>query len=67
MIFGASKDVSGLSESAREMEMQALMQRAWAVFADDPVRGLEREWDGLSMALFVSCQIKQIFNLNAIC
>jgi cholinesterase len=43
MIFGASADVSGLPESDPEMEMQALMQRAWAVFADDPVKGLERE------------------------
>jgi len=43
MIFGASEDVSGLPESAPEMEMQALMQRTWAVFADDPVKGLERE------------------------
>jgi hypothetical protein len=43
MIFGASEDVSGLPESALEVDMQALMQRAWAVFADDPVKGLERE------------------------
>ena len=43
MIFGASEDVSGLLESAPEMEMQALMHRAWAVFADDPVQGLEKQ------------------------
>ncbi|KAL9121468.1 MAG: hypothetical protein Q9187_001970 [Circinaria calcarea] len=42
MIFGASEDVSGLPESKAEVQMKEVMQRAWAAFADDPERGLER-------------------------
>ncbi|PNS17870.1 hypothetical protein CAC42_44 [Sphaceloma murrayae] len=40
MIFGASEDVSGLPEVEEQRRTKALMQRAWAAFADDPVNGL---------------------------
>jgi cholinesterase len=67
MISGASEDVSGLPESPLEMEMQALMQRAWAVFADNPVNGLKKE-----MGWPVYGSIRKLPNqtgihLNAIC
>ncbi|PSK43735.1 hypothetical protein B9Z65_7249 [Elsinoe australis] len=42
MIFSASEDVSGLPESPAQRRTEALMQRAWATFADDPVNGLTR-------------------------
>ena len=42
MIFGASQDVSGLPESKAQMQTQSLMQQAWAAFADDPKKGLEK-------------------------
>jgi cholinesterase len=42
MVFGTSVDDSGLPESEREMETQALMQRAWAAFAGDPSKGLKK-------------------------
>lgn len=34
--------MSGLSASKAQRRVQRLMMRAWAAFADDPVRGLER-------------------------
>ncbi|KAI9686406.1 MAG: hypothetical protein M1822_003751 [Bathelium mastoideum] len=40
MVFGASQDVTGLPESAPEMQMQRLFMKAWATFAKDPVNGL---------------------------
>ncbi|KAL9094494.1 MAG: hypothetical protein Q9165_003344 [Trypethelium subeluteriae] len=40
MVFGASQDVTGLPESAPEMQMQRLFMKAWATFAEDPVNGL---------------------------
>lgn len=40
MIFGASRDVSGLPTSADQRKMTALMQRAWSSFSDDPWAGL---------------------------
>ena len=41
MIFGASKDVTGLPLSAAEARLVALMQRALSAFAHDPHSGLE--------------------------
>lgn len=40
MVFGASADVSGLLDCADETKMIALVQKAWAAFAQDPVNGL---------------------------
>ncbi|OHF04083.1 carboxylesterase [Colletotrichum orchidophilum] len=40
MIFGASGDVSGIQPSDAQRRTTALMQSAWATFADDPVDGL---------------------------
>ena len=40
MIFGNSGIVSGISPSKPEEQTTALMQRAWAMFAEDPARGL---------------------------
>ena len=40
MVFGGSQDVTGLPESAPEMQMQNLFMKAWATFAEDPVNGL---------------------------
>ena len=40
MVFGASADVSGLPNSANENTTIALVQKAWAAFAQDPVDGL---------------------------
>lgn len=42
MIFGNDQQVSGIPLSAPEQETTALMQHAWAVFADDPVNGLTK-------------------------
>lgn len=52
MLFGAAEEVSGLvgsdEEALRRKALTRLMQRAWFVFADDPVGGLTRElgWPG---------------------
>lgn len=43
MIFGASKDVSGLPASKPERRLQAVMMHAWAVFADKPKAGLSKK------------------------
>ena len=40
MLFGASEDVSGIAPSSNEEAVTALMQKAWAAFANDPARGL---------------------------
>ncbi|KAK1990490.1 carboxylesterase [Colletotrichum falcatum] len=40
MIFGASEDVSGIAPSGPQKQTTALMQKAWAAFANDPVQGL---------------------------
>ncbi|KAI9710999.1 MAG: hypothetical protein M1820_002437 [Bogoriella megaspora] len=40
MIFGNDGVVSGIPPSTAERRTTTLMQRAWAVFADDPVQGL---------------------------
>ncbi|KAK1674039.1 carboxylesterase [Colletotrichum godetiae] len=40
MIFGASGDVSGIQPSDAQRKTTALMQSAWATFANDPVDGL---------------------------
>ena len=40
MVFGGDADVSGIPPGQDEMEVTALMQRAWAAFAADPVAGL---------------------------
>jgi cholinesterase len=40
MVFGASADVSGLPNSSDETKMIALVQKAWAAFAEDPTNGL---------------------------
>ncbi|KAJ0163239.1 Cholinesterase [Colletotrichum tanaceti] len=41
MVFGASEDVSGgIAASAPQRRTTALVQRAWAAFAGDPVDGL---------------------------
>lgn len=42
MTFGASGDVSGIPPSEPEERMTRLMQRAWAVFCEDPANGLSR-------------------------
>ena len=46
MIFGASNDVSGLPISETQRQVQNMMMKAWAAFADDPAHGLvkEMEW-----------------------
>ena len=41
MIFGASRDVSGLPTSENQLRVQNTMMKAWAAFADDPAHGLE--------------------------
>lgn len=43
MVFGASKDVSGLPDSKKERQMQATMMKAWAAFAQDPAKGLHEK------------------------
>lgn len=43
MIFGASSDVSGLPETPEQTELKQTMQAAWASFAADPEKGLEKE------------------------
>ncbi|KAM7195500.1 cholinesterase precursor [Rhypophila sp. PSN 637] len=54
MLFGNSEEVSALvgspEEASRRTELTRLMQRAWFVFADDPLNGLSREygWSGFS-------------------
>ncbi|KAK4212669.1 cholinesterase precursor [Rhypophila decipiens] len=54
MLFGNGEEVSGLGgspeEASRRRELTKLMQRAWFVFADDPLNGLRREfgWSGFS-------------------
>ncbi|KAK1723051.1 hypothetical protein CaCOL14_001996 [Colletotrichum acutatum] len=40
MIFGASGDVSGIPPSDPQKKTTALMQSAWAAFANDPADGL---------------------------
>ncbi|WQF78714.1 Putative carboxylesterase, type B, carboxylesterase type B, carboxylesterase type B, active [Colletotrichum destructivum] len=40
MVFGASEDVSGIAASEPQRRTTALVQRAWAAFAGDPVDGL---------------------------
>lgn len=40
MIFGNSAQVSGIAPSVDEQHTTAVMQRAWAAFANDPVNGL---------------------------
>lgn len=40
MIFAASGDVSGIPASEGEVRVTRLMQRAWAVFCEDPRKGL---------------------------
>ena len=40
MIFGNSGAVSGIPPSEPEEETTALMQRAWAMFAENPASGL---------------------------
>ena len=42
MIFGTSEDVTGVAPSEDQKTMSRLFQRAWAVFADDPVAGLSK-------------------------
>ena len=42
MLFGASEDITGLPESREETRTKAIMQKAWAAFAKDPVHGLTR-------------------------
>ncbi|KAL9629785.1 MAG: hypothetical protein Q9164_006726, partial [Protoblastenia rupestris] len=42
MVFGASKDVTGLPTSAAQRELTATMKRAWASFADNPTSRLEK-------------------------
>jgi len=42
MVFGNDKQVSGISPSKAEKRTTALMQHAWAVFAEDPVNGLTK-------------------------
>lgn len=41
MVLGNSEAVSGLPRSEPEAKTQSLMQRLWADFARDPVKGLE--------------------------
>lgn len=41
-IFGASKDVTGLSPSQAQMRITRLMQKAVAAFSKDPSNGLNR-------------------------
>ena len=40
MVFGNSETVSGIPPSKPEERTTALMQRAWATFAECPARGL---------------------------
>lgn len=40
MVLGNDAAVSGIAPSTPEKETTALMQHAWATFADDPVNGL---------------------------
>ncbi|KZL69637.1 carboxylesterase [Colletotrichum incanum] len=40
MIFGASEDVSGIVASESQKQTTAVMQMAWAAFANDPIDGL---------------------------
>ncbi|KAL1983798.1 hypothetical protein VTN96DRAFT_9884 [Rasamsonia emersonii] len=42
MIFGASQDVTGLPESQPQLQLQQLMQAAWASFVSDPAQGLTK-------------------------
>jgi cholinesterase len=42
MVFGNDQQVSGIPPSVPEKESTALMQHAWAAFADDPTHGLEK-------------------------
>ncbi|EEH23451.1 hypothetical protein PABG_05662 [Paracoccidioides brasiliensis Pb03] len=42
MIFGASRDVSGLPESQEQTKLKKVMQNAWARFAADPRGGLKQ-------------------------
>jgi len=42
MVFGNDRQVSGIPPSAAEEQTTALMQHAWAVFAEDPMKGLSR-------------------------
>ncbi len=42
MIFGTSEKVTGIAPSEGQQTMSRLFQRAWAVFADDPVGGLSK-------------------------
>lgn len=63
MIFGASQDVTGLPESQPQLQLQQLMQAAWASFVSDPAQGLTKigwpVFDPNSMA--ASQEIRKFF------
>ena len=40
MMFGNSKDVSGIPPSAAQVQLTKVMQNAWVAFANDPAKGL---------------------------
>ncbi|KAE8374525.1 carboxylesterase [Aspergillus bertholletiae] len=42
MIFGNSVAVTNIPESAHQLQLQKVMQRAWAAFVADPHHGLEK-------------------------
>jgi hypothetical protein len=40
-VFGSSAAVTGLPDSKEQEKLEALMQKAWAAFGDDPAMGLK--------------------------